>query len=67
MTTDLLGPVDAAPRVSVVDGEVVASGERVCVAFTPRAARIAGESLIRAAEAADAGASNSVIPFPHRT
>jgi hypothetical protein len=53
MARDPLAAIDQPPRVTVVDGEVVAIGEGIGVALTPHAARIAGERLIQAAERAE--------------
>ena len=36
---DVLAAIEEAPQVSVVDGEVVLMGERVCVAYSVAAAR----------------------------
>lgn len=52
MAHDPLAAIDQPPRVTVVDGEVVAIGEGIGIAWTPRAARTTGERLIRAAERA---------------
>ncbi len=50
------GPLDAideAPNVSVVDGEIVVVGDRICVAYTPPAARQLAKHLLRAADTAE--------------
>ena len=52
MVHDPLAAIDQPPRVTVIDGEVVAIGEGIGVALTPHAARIADERLIEAAERA---------------
>lgn len=61
MDHDPLAAIDEPPRVTVVDGEVVAIGEGIGVAWTPHAARIAGERLIEAAERAVAGRKASKV------